>query len=436
MTHKLDGDLLLSVDALARVEGEGAMRVRVRGGQVTQVELQIYEPPRFFEAMLRGRSFTEPPDITARICGICPVAYQMSACQAIEAACGVTVPEEIRLLRRLLYCGEWIESHALHVYLLHAPDFLGYEGAVDMARDHRDVVEQGLRLKKAGNDLMTLVGGRSIHPVNVRVGGFFRLPSRGELGALRPMLEQALDDALATVQLVAGFDFPDLEQPHEYVALRAPDGDYPLERGTVVTSGGRTFDAATYEDNVVESHVAHSTALHATLAGGERFVVGPLARYSLNHDSLSPAAREAAAAAGLGDTCRNPFRSIVVRAVETVYACEEALRIVDGWQGAGAPAVEVRPRAAVGHGVTEAPRGILYHRYAIDEDGTIRDATIMPPTSQNQASIEADLFEFVQTHLDLDKPELTHRCEQAIRNYDPGTSGATQFLDLTVEVDG
>ncbi len=433
MTHKLSGDDLLRVDALARVEGEGAMRVRVRDGRVTDVELQIYEPPRFFEALLRGRGYTEPPDITARICGICPVAYQMSACQAVEAACGVTVPEEIRLLRRLLYCGEWIESHALHIYLLHAPDFLGYEGAVDMAKDHREVVEQGLRLKKAGNAVMTLVGGRAVHPVNVRVGGFYRLPTRAELTALRPALEQALADALATVRLVSAFDFPELEQPHEYVALRAPDGDYPLERGVVVTSSGITFDAAEFEHHVVEEHVEHSHALHAHLAGVGSYVVGPLARYSLNADRLSALARDAATAAGLGNTCRNPFRSIVVRAVETVYACEEAIRIIDGWRGAPAASVDVPPRAATGHAVTEAPRGILYHRYRLADDGTIEDARIVPPTSQNQASIEADLRQFVQANLELGRDELTHRCEQAIRNYDPCISCATHFLDLTVE---
>ena len=433
MTHKLDGDHLLQVDALARVEGEGAMRVRVRGGRVTDVELQIYEPPRFFEALLRGRAFTEPPDITARICGICPVAYQMSACQAIEAACGVTIPEDIRLLRRLLYCGEWIESHALHIYLLHAPDFLGYEGAVDMARDHREVVEQGLRLKKAGNALMTLVGGRAVHPVNVRVGGFYRLPSKADLRALRPALEQALQDALATVRLVSTFEFPDLEQPHEYVALRAPAEEYPLERGSVVTSGGLQFDAAEFEQHVVEEHVARSNALHARLAGVGTYVVGPLARYSLNFPRLSPLAREAAVAAGLGETCRNPFRSIVVRAVETVFACEEALRIVEGYDDTGPSSIDVVPQAGVGHGATEAPRGILYHRYELAADGTITAARIVPPTSQNQSSIEADLLQFVQANLGLDHDLLTRRCEQAIRNYDPCISCATHFLDLTVD---
>ena len=341
MTHKSTGDRLLTVDTLARVEGEGSMRVQVRAGTVTDVELGIYEPPRFFEALLRGRSYLEPPDITARICGICPVAYQMSACQAIEAACGVTVTEEIRLLRRLLYCGEWIESHALHIYLLHAPDFLGYESAIELARDHRDVVERGLRLKKAGNTVMSVVGGRSIHPVNVKVGGFYRAPSRVELSVLIPQLEEALADAVATVQLVSTFDFPDFEQPHDYVSLRSAYDEYPLESGSLVSTGGLSFTPAEFEDYITEEHVARSNALHARLRGVDAYVVGPLARYSLNADRIGPVSSAAAAEAGLGGECRNPFRSIVVRAVETVYACEEALRIVRGWHGAAMSAVPV-----------------------------------------------------------------------------------------------
>src|SRR5450759_4215857 len=242
------------------------MHIVVHDGLVADVELRMFEPPRFFEAFLRGRAWTEPPDITARICGICPVAYQMSSCLAIEDACGVTVPEELRLLRRLLYCGEWIESHSLHIHLLHAPDFLGYPGAIEMAADHGAVVERGLRLKKAGNALMTVVGGRAIHPVNVRVGGFYRLPTREELRSIRPALEQARADAVATVSLVAGFEFPDMEQPQEYVALRSPHG-YPLELGSIVRSRGRAFEVAHFGTHIVEEHVARSNARRARLAG-------------------------------------------------------------------------------------------------------------------------------------------------------------------------
>ena len=432
MSHKTDRTLV--VRALARVEGEGAMHVRVRGGAVEDVRLEIYEPPRFFEAFLRGRRHTEPPDITARICGICPVAYQMSACLAIEAACGIEVSAPVADLRRLLYCGEWIESHALHIYLLHAPDFLGYASALDLAREGRGrgLVERGLALKKAGNAIMELVGGRAIHPVNVRVGGFYRAPARTEMAALAEKLRVALDLALDTVAWAAGFEFPDFHHDHEMLALVTP-GQYAIDRGTVASTGGLTFAPAEFEDYVIEEQVPHSTALHARLAGRGRYLTGPTARYTLSGQWLSPVARQAADAAGLGAECRNPFRSILVRAVEVVYAVDEALRLIDRYEPPAPCYLEVPPRAAVGHGATEAPRGVLFHRYAIDAAGLITSARIVPPTSQNQASIEDDLRRFVADRLDLDDQQLTRQCEQAIRNYDPCISCSTHFLDLTVD---
>jgi len=430
MTHRSDRSL--SVAGLARVEGEGAMHIRVDDGEVTDVRLEIYEPPRFFEALLRGRGYTEAPDITARVCGICPVAYQLSACRAIEDACGVTVDGTLADLRRLLYCGEWIESHALHIYLLHAPDFLGYDGAVELARDHRSIVERGLAIKKAGNELLTVLGGRAIHPVNVRVGGFYRAPSPAELAALVPALRRALDDALSTVEWVARFEYPDFHHDHELLALVEPDR-YAIESGTPATDRGLSFAVRDFEAHIVEEQVPHSTALHASLAGRGRYLTGPLARYALSQHLLSPLARQAAGAAGLDVDCRNPFRSIVVRAVELVYAVEEALRLIDAYRPPQLAAVAVPPRAGVGYGATEAPRGTLFHRYALAADGTITSARIVPPTAQNQASIEHDLRALVGQRLDLDDHRLTHECEQAIRNYDPCISCATHFLTLSVE---
>ena len=421
----------LKVSSLARVEGEGALHVVIEDGQVLQADLQIYEPPRFFEAFLRGRQHTEANDITSRICGICPVAYQASAWQAIEDACGVVVDDRIAELRRLLYCGEWISSHSLHIYLLHVPDFLGYPDAITLAKDHRAIVERGLSMKKAGNAILDLVGGRAIHPVNPRVGGFYSAPTAADLAPLAEQLRRALDDALATVAWVATFDFPDLELDRELLALRDPDR-YAIERGELVTSGGLSFPVHEFGQHVVEHQVPHSTALHASLDGAP-YLTGPLARYSLNSAQLSPIAREAATAAGLGPTCRNPFRSIVVRAVETAYAIDEALRLIDAYERPEPAWVAVPPRAGVGHGASEAPRGVLYHRYELDADGLIESATIVPPTSQNQASIEADVRNVVAGHLDLDDEALTALCEQTIRNYDPCISCSTHFLELTVE---
>jgi coenzyme F420-reducing hydrogenase alpha subunit len=424
-------DRRLAVGGLARIEGEAGLRVVLDGDEVRDVELTVYEPPRFFEAFLRGRRYDEVPDLTSRICGICPVAYQSSGWRAVEDACAVEVPPEIVALRRLLYCGEWISSHTLHVYLLHAPDFLGLPDAVALARTDRATVERGLALKKAGNAVLETVGGRAIHPVNTRVGGFHRAPGAAELAPLAEQLRRALDAALATVTWVAGFDFPDMEVDHRLLAVHDPDR-YAIEGTLIGSSAGQVFPAAEFRDHVVESQVPWSTALHARF-DGERYLTGPLARYTLNSARLGPLAREAAAAAGLGKRCRNPFRSIVVRAVEVVYAVEEALRLIDEYVPPRPPAVPVPPRAGTGHGVSEAPRGLLYHRYELDPAGRVRDADIVPPTAQNQAAIEADLRRVVAGNLQLDDAALTGLCERTIRSFDPCISCSAHFLDLRVE---
>ncbi len=422
----------IRVDTLARVEGEGALLIRMQGDRVVDVKLKIYEPPRLFEALLRGRHCSEAPDITARICGICPVAYQMSAVHAIERALGLTIDPAVRRLRRLFYCGEWIESHALHVFMLHAPDFLGYDDGIAMARDHRALVEQGLRLKKIGNRIVALLGGREIHPISAAIGGFYKVPTRAALNVLVDDLKWALDASVATVQFAAGLEFPDFEQDYEFVALSHPD-EYPFNEGRLVSSAGLNIDASEYEEHFVEQHVKHSNALHSILQGRGSYLVGPLARFSLNFDRLPRVAQEAARGAKLSVPCRNPFKSIIVRAVEMVFACAEALRIVAEYEPPQAPRVEAPNRPGTGHAITEAPRGILYHRYEVDEKGLIVTAKIVPPTSQNQKQIEDDLRTFAPQLVDQPLDEATRRCEQAIRNYDPCISCATHFLKLEIE---
>ena len=421
----------VKVDYLARVEGEGAFTVQIKDRRVVDAKFRIFEPPRFFEAFLRGRKFTEAPDITARICGICPVAYQMSSIHAMEDICGVHVEGPLRELRRLLYCGEWIESHALHIYMLHAPDFLGYPDAIQMAKDHPAEVTRGLSLKKVGNDIVNLVGGREIHPINVRVGGFYKAPKKQELLALVDRLQKARDASIETVQWVATLPFPDFEKDYEFVALRHPT-EYPFNEGRLVSNRGLDIPVREYENHFLEEHVAHSNALHSVLKARSSYFVGPLARYSLNFDRLPSEIQNVARAAGLGATCTNPFKGIIVRAVETLYACEEALRIIGTYTMPDKPAVEVRPVAGIGYGCTEAPRGILFHRYRIDDRGIILDAKIVPPTSQNQKTIESDLRDFVTTHQDEPQEQLTWKLEQSIRNYDPCISCATHFLKLEI----
>jgi sulfhydrogenase subunit alpha len=435
MSHGSGSPRTVGVEGLSRVEGEGSLRVVVHDGTVTDVALEIFEPPRYFEALLVGRHFTEAPDITARICGICPVAYQMSACAAMEDACGFTIDDRVAALRRLLYCGEWIQSHALHVYLLHAPDFLGCADAVELAEQDRGAVERGLGIKRTGNLVMETVGGRAVHPVNVRVGGFYRAPDPAAVGALAGPLRRARDAALATVEWVSAFDMPDVPGDYRFVALRDP-GRYPIERGRPSSSDGLDVGPAEFGALAVEEQVARSTALHARLAGRDPYLTGPLARYALNSDMLPRVAAEAAEAAGLGPVVSNPFQSIVVRAVELVFACDEALALVEAYAPPDPPAGDVQPRpgmmTSVGTGVTEAPRGLLLQHYQIDADGTILEARIMPPTSQNQLTIESDLRRVVQDGLELGDEDLQWRCEQAVRNHDPCISCAAHFLDVKV----
>jgi coenzyme F420-reducing hydrogenase alpha subunit len=422
----------IRVDTLARVEGEGALLVTMQGDRVTDVKLKIYEPPRFFEAFLRGRHVSEAPDITARICGICPVAYQMSTVHAIERAMRLTVDPGVRALRRLFYCGEWLESHALHVFMLHAPDFLGYDDAIAMAKEHAPLVERGLRLKKTGNRILALLGGREIHPVSAAVGGFYRVPTKAELGQLVADLEWALDASIQATRFVAGLTFPDFEPDYEFVSLRH-GAEYPLNEGRLVSSRGLDIAVEEYESVFAEQHVAHSNALHSSIRDRGSYLVGPLARFNLNFDLLPPVVRQTAQEVGLTPPCRNPFRSIVVRALEMVFACEEALRLIRQYEPPPRPRVPAPDRAGVGHAVTEAPRGILYHRFEIGEDGLIRDARIVPPTSQNQRRIEEDLRELAPRYVHAPIAEATWRCEQAIRNYDPCISCATHFLDLRID---
>jgi coenzyme F420-reducing hydrogenase alpha subunit len=416
---------------LTRVEGEGALLIKMRGNEVTDVKLRIYEPPRFFEAFLRGRHCSEVPDITARICGICPVAYQMSAVHAIERALGITIDPAVRQLRRLFYCGEWIESHTLHVFMLHAPDFLGYPDVIAMARDHRAMVEQALRLKKTGNRIIALLGGREIHPVSAAIGGFYRVPAKSELRELIDDLKWALDYALEAVRFLATLPFPSFEHDYEFVALSHPN-EYPFNEGRLISSEGLDIGAAQYEDYFVEQQVEYSNALHSILRGRGSYLVGPMARFNLNFAKLPAIAQEAVREARLPAPCRNPFQSIVVRAVEIVFACAEALRIIEDYSPPEVPRVETPYHAGVGHAITEAPRGSLYHRYELDDQGLIRTAKIVPPTSQNQKQIEEDLRKFAPQIAAAPLAEATLRCEQAVRNYDPCISCATHFLKLEI----
>lgn len=427
-----NGIRTIRLESMTRVEGEGGLRIDVRDGRLQDVRLDIYEPPRMFEAFLRGRSLREVPDITARICGICPVAYQMSSVQAIESALEITPDPEILALRRLLYCAEWIQSHALHIYLLQAPDFFGMESAVALAASQPDLVRRGLELKKVGNALMELIGGRSVHPVSVCVGGFWKVPRRNQLLELRGPLQWALQTSLETVKFVSSLKLPEFNPNYECVALSHPR-EYPMNAGHIVSSAGLDIPVREFEQVFLEMHVAHSTALHSVRAEhGSSYLVGPLARINLNYNHLSPVARQAADESGVTWPCSNPYAGIVARAVELVMACEESLRLIDVYKEPEPPSLPYTVRAAEGCAATEAPRGLLYHRYRINDEGLVQTARIVPPTAQNYRRMEDDLRLLIPGILERTDAEVVDACEKLVRNYDPCISCSTHALKLRI----
>lgn len=423
---------LIEVPALARVEGEGGLYIKFKDGQAEEIRLDIYEPPRFFEGFLQGRFFQEVPDITARICGICPVAYQMSSVQALEAALGITIPEQIRLLRRLMYCGEYIESHALHIYLLQAPDLLGKESALELAAVAPEVVRNALRLKKIGNDLLKTIGGRSVHPVSVCVGGFYRWPEAEALRALLPDLEWGLEASLETVRWALTLPYPELEVDYEFVALHRPD-EYAIYDGEVWSSKRGAVPVEEFDRVYLEEHVRHSNALHSHTIDGNVYLVGPLARLNLNHEQLSPLAQKALQESGLQLPLRNPYKSLIARAIELVEAYETAIRLIQAYRPEGKACVPFTIKRGVGAGASEAPRGLLFHRYAINDQGEVLRARIVPPTAQNLPRIEADLALLVPQLVNMPHEQATLTAEHLVRSYDPCISCATHFLKLHLE---
>ncbi len=423
----------ITVNALTRVEGEGALHVRVNGDQVESVRLSIYEPPRFFEAFLRGRAIEEVPDITARICGICPVAYQMTSVHAIENALGITISPGVRQLRRLLYCAEWIESHVLHIFMLNAPDFFSCQSGIELAARFPDRVNAGLRMKKIGNGLLETLGGRAIHPVNVRVGGFYRLPTRDELAVLLPDLSWALDAAVESAHWIAGFDFPDFGVDCELVSLRH-FGEYPMNEGEIASTRYPSIKVDDYETYFCERHVEHSTALQSVRRDGNApYFLGPLARMQLNHDKLAPTAKKLVRSICPPLPMRNRFHSIIARIIEVIHALEEAIQIIQNYSPPSEPFTAYQAQASAGCAATEAPRGMIYHHYEIDDDGLVVSSKIVPPTSQNQLQIESDLREYLPRLLNEPDETVAAECEKLIRNYDPCISCSTHFLTLKLE---
>lgn len=425
-------ELIINVPVLTRVEGEGALDLTINEEQIIDLKLRIFEPPRFFEKFAEGRYYHEMPDLVARICGICPVAYQMSTVHAMEAIFGLELTPWIRTMRRLMYCGEWIESHALHIHLLAAPDFLEYHNAAEMAKDYPEIVKRGVYLQELGNEIIKLLGGRSVHPVGVRVGGFHKAPSKQQVNHLLQKLQAALPQVEALVTWTAGLSSPDNSQDLTTVSIRHPH-EYPMNEGNIISNAGLDIPIAEYSNHFVEMQVPHSTALQALLHN-EAYLLGPLARVNLNFDQLPEVIQQTMAKTQITFPSNNMFHSIVARAIEIYYGFIEAIRILENYEFTQHPFVAVKePRAGVGFGCTEAPRGMLWHRWELDEEGKVTACQIVPPTSQNQAQIEKDLrFSLQKLGLTKNPQILRHHAETIIRNYDPCISCATHFLNLSV----
>ena len=425
-------EIRIEVPVLARVEGEASLQLRARAGRIEELKLRIFEPPRLFEKFLEGRDYYEVPDMVARICGICPVAYQMSAVHALESLFGVDPGPWVRAQRRVLYCGEWLQSHSLHIHMLALPDFLRAGSVIGLAEKFPEEVRRGLRLQQLGNDLIRLYGGRSVHPVGVRVGGFHLAPPAADVSALLARLRAGVPDAEALLAWTTTLALPADEQEFTSVALRHP-AEYPMNEGRIVSDRGLDIDRAGFEGRFAERHEAGSTALFCHL-DGEPYLVGPLARVNLNVDRLPSTVRSVLDRAGLHFPSRNMYHSIVARAAEIVVALHEAIRLLSGYRRPEAACVPVEARAGTAYGCTEAPRGLLWHRYDTTADGRVMSARIVPPTSQNQARMEEDLRQSLEVYgLAHSDAELRWRGETVIRNYDPCISCATHFLDLRVE---
>jgi len=422
----------IEVPALARVEGEGGLYIAVKDGEAREIRVDIYEPPRFFEGFLQGRFLQDVPDITARICGICPVAYQMSSVRALENALDITVSDQVRLMRNLLYCAEFIESHVLHIFMLQAPDLTGHESVITLAQDAPEVVTDALRSKKIGNTLLRVIGGRSVHPVNACVGGWYRWPDPEELNAMLPDLEWGLEHAIESVRWAATLPYPDFEVDYEFVATHN-DSEYGILDGGILSSKYGSIEEKDFEKYFPETHVSHSNAVHSHDQDGNPYFVGPLARYNLNFEQLGETAQKIAKKVKAAPPLNNPYKSLIARTIEVVEVYDRAIRLIKEYKPKGPSALKLELKAGEGAAASEAPRGLLYHRYQVDKDGFIQKAQIMPPTAQNLARMEADLWQLSPMVLKMEHEEATLTCEHLLRAYDPCISCATHFLTLTME---
>ncbi|OYT62801.1 MAG: Ni/Fe hydrogenase subunit alpha [Thermofilum sp. ex4484_15] len=422
----------LEVPYISRVEGKGTLEITIKGSEIEELKLRIFEAPRFIEAILVGRPYYEVHEITSRICGICPVTHQITALRAVEKAMGVKVPEHIRKLRKLLAIGGILSSHALHLFLLALPDYTGHPSVVEMAKAYPGVVKAGLRIKEAGDGLIELIGGRSVHPVSTVVGGFTSIPTQRKLESFKATLLKAKEEALKVSDFVLDLDFPDFERKCEHMALHKPN-EYPVNEGRVVSTEGLDVSEDEYRKYVYEVQVGYSTAKHSLVKGRGSFMLGPLPRVNLNYGNLSDDAKEVASRSKFKFPCFNPFAANVARLLEIITLIDEAIAIIDGGELEGPSRVKVEPKEGEACALTEAPRGLNFHSYKFDERGFVTYASIAPPTCQHLRNIELDLMEYLKGYVHESEKEIARRSEMLVRAYDPCISCSAHFLEVKVK---
>jgi sulfhydrogenase subunit alpha len=426
MTKRID------VHHVTRVEGHGNIVVEVSDGQMKACRFEVVETPRFFEAMLRDRPYMEASHITSRICGICATGHATASLRASEKALGVELSEQVRLLRKLVFHGEILDSHVLHAYMLIAPDLLGVGSVIPLAASHPDVVLRALRMKKLAGDICAAVAGRHTHPIAMTVGGFTAFPKAAELKALRQRLVEARADADATVDLFAQLQFPQFERDTEYISLTKPD-EYAFIDGEIMSSDGRRYPAELYARVTNEHLVPHSSAkLTRHLRGS--YMVGALARFNNNYAQLHPRAQAAAQRLGLQPKVTNPYLNTVAQVVEIVHCIEDAITIIDRLVERGIQPEKPAPvhlkEENWGVGVCEVPRGLLIHSYWIGQDGKLSGAECIIPTNQNIANLEADMQDLVPQILDEPVEAMQQELEMLVRAYDPCISCSVHVLTI------
>ena len=417
----------INVDHIARIEGHGNVHLVIENDEVKTVQMEVVEPARLFESMVRGRSFTEVSYISSRICGICSASHTVTDLLAIERVFGVRVTDRVNALRELLVYGSYLQNHGTHLYVLAAPDFLGQKSVFPVEQIAPEIFDNALELKRLGNELCTAVGGRSIHPITAVVGGFTNEITRDEYLLFAERMDEMIPFALQTVDLFNSFAVPDLVSDGDVLAMYSPD-KYAVcdSREAQFVDAGVTFDADEWTTHIEEYTVPHSGALFARVRStGKPYMTSALARLNVSWPLLSKQAKIASAKAGLRPPERNPYRNNVAQAVELVDALERCAalcrRLAAGeFEGGSAP-VPFEVRAGRGVGYTEAPRGVLFHELELDDAGRVVHASIITPTSQNVANMEADMRKLAELMIasGADEPTIRLRVEELVRAYDP-----------------